>query len=261
MRLLVDLGNTITMIGLEDSGEILKTWRLDTRSLGTEDQLFANLSMLFFASDLDISKVKRVCLASVVPVLTAVFEYYCTRYVGSELVRVTADDRMGIKWDVDYPAEIGADRIANVFGALGNYGENAIVVDFGTAITVDVFLDGAFKGGAILPGLETSMKALYQKTARLPQIALSIFPGAVGKNTEQNIRIGIVNGTVYALNGIIEKAFEQYRTKPVVITTGGTAKRVHDHMKFVDYCDPLLTLKGVLEFALRNERLEENTTC
>lgn len=261
MRLLVDLGNTIAMIGLEDSGEILKTWRLDTRSLGTEDQVFANLSMLFSASNLDIGEVKRVCLASVVPALTVVFEYYCVRYVGSELLRVAADDQIGVKWDVDYPAEIGADRIANVLGVVGHYGNNAIVVDFGTAITVDVVVDGAFRGGAILPGLEMSMKALYQRTARLPQIALSMFSGAVGRNTEENIRIGIVNGTVYALNGIIEKAISDYRSKPIVITTGGTATKVQNHMKFVDHHDPLLTLKGILEFELRNEKFEKNTTC
>ncbi len=261
MRLLVDLGNTITMVGLEDHGDISTTWRLDTRSLGTEDQLFANLSSLFFSSGEDISSLKGVCLASVVPAVSSVFEYFCRKYTGSALVQVTADERLGVNWDVEYPAEIGADRVANVLGALKHYGNNAVVVDFGTAITIDVVKEGSFVGGAILLGLETSMKALYQRTARLPQIPLSLFPEPVGRNTEENIRLGITNGTLYALNGIIGRIVNAFSSKPVLITTGGTASKLQEHIDLADHHDPLLTLKGILEYVYRIEALETDPSC
>lgn len=258
MKLVADVGNTNTVFGIWNDGKILNNWRISTGRLETEDEMYVVLKQLLEAGDTDLKSIEDICVASVVPRLNSIFHYFGKKYLKLDPILVTAIEGIGVKWDVDFPSEIGADRVANVVGAHEFYGENAVVIDTGTAITVDILKDGAFIGGAILPGPMMAMRALFSKTAKLPEVELFYVDSHIGKNTEDNIRIGVVNGTYYALKAIISKIKEELGGDVPVIATGGNSPMFNIKDGFFDILDSDLTLKGIAVFCERVRRLENN---
>lgn len=249
MKILADVGNTNVVIGFWDEC-IIRTWRLSTSYIETEDQLYVTLKILLSDIDYDIKKVESIIVCSVVPGINRVFSYFGEKYFSIKPLFVSARNDIGIGWNADNPEEIGADRICNVIGAIDNYEENSIVIDFGTAVTVDIVKNGDFVGGCILPGPKTAMKALFSNTAKLPEVDLFFEDHYLGVNTADNIRIGIINGTYFALKGIIESIKSEagdFR----IIATGGLAKVFFDNKGLIDCHDPDLTLKGLYGFYRR----------
>ncbi|MCD6160748.1 MAG: type III pantothenate kinase [Kosmotoga sp.] len=259
MNLLVDVGNTNTVFGLWATDMLKSKWRVSTKRLGTEDEIYMMVKEFLNRNDCTVEELEDLCVASVVPAVNNSFRYFAEKYINKDALFVTAREDIGVKWDVDFPPEIGSDRVANILGAKSFYGENAIVIDVGTAITVDVLKDGAFLGGAIIPGPHVSMKALFSGTAKLPQVELHFVKKPIGRNTADNIRIGIINTTFFGLKSIVMQIVEKYPAKPVIIATGGYAKLFDISKDFFDFIDTELTLKGIREYCKLVRKLEENT--
>jgi type III pantothenate kinase len=260
MLLLADVGNTTTVFGLDSGSKIEAVWRLPSLRLETEDELFVILEGLLRYEQASLSSIKGLCVASVVPRLNSTIDYFARKYLLEPAMFVKADRFVSVDLETDNPSEIGADRLANVMGAKECYGANVIVVDVGTAITIDIVMDGAFAGGAILPGPETAMSALFSRTAKLPEVELFFEDHYFGTNTEDNLRIGIVNGTYFALQGIISEIEKQFDVKPKIVGTGGKARLFITEDGFIEMDDPYLTLKGIRSYYNRVKSFEKNIT-
>lgn len=246
MVILFDIGNTQTVLGVTEDGVTFLKWRLSTQKFGTEDEIFAIASVLFERQFKFTPRFEGAVIASVVPSLNYVFQKLVEKYFDVECTWVEANSSSRIKWNVKNPSEIGADRVANVFAVALEH-PNSLVIDVGTAITIDVVKNGDYEGGVIMPGLMMAAYSLFEKTAKLPQVDLYAPANCVGKDTAENIRIGVVKGTACALNGLIEQIKTIYNEPPKVFLTGGQSK-VLEKLVEHDVLDPDLTLKGMFRF-------------
>lgn len=260
MELLVDVGNTTTILGLHDGKSIVSIWRLPSLRIETEDELFAILEQLLNSKGTSVCKIDGFCVASVVPRLNRSIQYFASHYLRERAIFLKPDEFVSVGLKADNPREIGADRLANVIGAAEHYGKNAIIIDVGTAITIDVLKEGDFVGGAILPGPATAMSSLFSKTAKLPEVELFFEDHYLGTNTEDNIRIGIVNGTYFALEGIIKNMLKVFPGSIDIIGTGGNIDLFMIENGFITLTDPDLTLKGLRVYYDRVKASEKNTT-
>ncbi len=245
MKILFDIGNTHTVIGYKTDGNF-KTFRIGTKNIQTEDELYSTIINLLKYENIETKKIESFGVASVVPEKNYTIEKLGKKYFNCNSVFLKPlNGILNIKWDVEYPKEIGSDRVANVIGAKSEMGDNVIVVDFGTAITIDVVNSGNFIGGAILPGLRTSMLSLFSKTAKLPQVELKFIDSTIGKNTSENIQIGVIKTTIFGIETLIDKIKNETKIKYAVMATGGMAKSLKGTSKIFDNYDPYLTLKGI----------------
>ncbi len=244
MNLYIDVGNTHTVFGVKLDGNFRK-WRLSTGRYETEDEFFSHLKTLLESNGIDYKSIDSVVISSVVPSLDYVLRRLSEKFFRVEPLFVMADEKCGVSWPVQNPRAIGADRVANVIGAVHEYSRDSLVLDFGTAITIDVVKDGKFLGGTISPGIMTMLYSLFKNAAKLPLIDLSRIPeSSIGNSTEDNIRIGILKLVAYGLNHIIEDIKFEVGREMMVIVTGGQAKMVLGILSH-DVYDPDITLKGM----------------
>lgn len=246
MLLTVDIGNTQTSIGLWKDDELAAHWAVTTCSTDSIDEVHASLAALFALKNLTLDDCKDACIASVVPGLTGTWKEVSKRITGKEPVTVNSQLNTGLKICFDNPKEIGADRIADAVAAIHIYGAPAIVVDLGTATNIEVINeDGAFCGGIIAPGLQTSTAALFTHAARLPQIDLVEPSSVIGSNTIDAIRSGLIWGEVGRIDGLVQRVFDELGYTAPVIATGGLASHICKHSKTITQQEPRLTLKGL----------------
>lgn len=249
MELLFDIGNTNTVVGLHVADLIFKTWRIGTKSFETEDELFAHLYSLFQVSDVHPEDITHIGIASVVPSVNYIMSKLGEKYFHAPTRFIDSTTNIfNIGYHVDYPQEIGADRLVNVIAAKKDYGDNVIVIDFGTAITIEIVQHGNFVGGAILPGFNMSMLALFSNTAQLPQIELRIPDHSVGTNTVDNIQIGILKIAILGIERLIEEIKKETATDYCIVCTGGIGKLLQGSSPVLAKYDADLTLKGILYF-------------
>lgn len=246
MTLLIDVGNTHTVFGITDSGKKFKKWRFSTGKYETEDELFSHLLPLMEKEGIFLENIKDIVVCSVVPSLNYVIQRFSEKYLGGKPIWVEAENGV-IKWNVKTPCEIGADRVANVIGAYYEYGKNCVILDFGTAITVDLLIEGTYEGGIIMPGLLTMVHSLFKDTAKLPLVDLKLPIEIVGKDTRSNIQIGIIKGSAYAVNGLVEDIKKEYKNNMLIVVTGGQSKIITKYVNY-DIHDGDLTLKGMFWF-------------
>ncbi|PLV56985.1 type III pantothenate kinase [Thermotoga sp. SG1] len=242
MYLLIDVGNTHSVFSTTEDGKVFKRWRLSTGIFQTEDELFSHLYPLLGDA---MRKIEGIGVASVVPTQNIVIERFSRKYFSMDPIWVKAKDGC-VRWNVKNPGEIGADRVANVVGFVKEYESSGIIIDMGTATTVDLVVEGSYEGGAILPGLFMMVHSLFRGTAKLPLVEVKPADFVVGKDTEENIQLGVVNGTVYALEGIVKRIKGMYGELPVVLT-GGQSKIVREILRH-EIFDEDLTIKGVFHF-------------
>jgi type III pantothenate kinase len=245
--LAVDVGNTQVVCGLFDDGNLLFSFRLSACGERTADEYG------FFIARLAESRAGRevetadsiVC--SVVPPLTDKIETALERYFGRRPTVVGPDySRLGINVAYDRPEDVGADRVVDALAAREAFGAPVIIVDFGTATTLDlVNAEGDYVGGAIMPGLALAAKTLSESAARLVPVEYKAPASVVGKNTDDSIRSGLIYGTAAAVDGMIEKFREEIGERCPVVATGGLAKYVVGPSEYVEVVDPDLTLKGL----------------
>jgi len=252
MLLAIDIGNSNVTLGLFRGGALIGTRRARTDPRATPDEFEHLLSGLVGLDGLALADIDGFSLASVVPSLTASVELVAERH-GQGLVVATGGS-IPIAVRVDRPDEVGADRLVNVLAAGRLYGTPAVVMDLGTATTLEcVAADGAYVGGAIAPGLELGMEALAAHTAKLPRIELRTPDRAIGRNTIAAMQAGTVLGYQALANGLLERVRAELAeasgiaaTDVKTILTGGlSAAPWARGIRGVDTIDPELTLKGL----------------
>lgn len=252
MLMAVDVGNTQTVVGLFGEGGLLGRWRLATESHRTADELGATCAAFLGLRGMRLDDVEAVIVSSVVPGLTRSYEHMAIDVMRVPFYSVGPGMETGIKNRYDDPGSVGADRIVNAVAVVHHYGAPAIIVDSGTATTVcAVDGDGAYRGGAILPGLYVSLETLVARAAKLADVDLEEEPPqAIATNTPDSIRSGFVYGYAGAVDALIRRFKEEFAADgasadPPVIATGGPASIVVRHCREIDEIDPDLTLKGL----------------
>jgi type III pantothenate kinase len=248
--LAVDAGNTQTVIGLfEDPGgstELIDHWRVATNAERTGDE-FALLVQEFlgfhgFSFDDDVS---GIAISSGVPRVTSALRDMTGRYFGFAPIVLEPGIRTGMPILYDNPREVGADRIANAVGALDRYDPPIIAVDFGTATTFDAISEkGEYLGGAIMPGIEISMDALFAKAARLPRVELREPRNVIGRTTVESIQSGAIYGYSSMVDGIVRR-MEVELGDTTVLATGGLAGVIGPLCASIQHVEPWLTLHGL----------------
>lgn len=255
MLLAVDVGNTQTHIGVFDRATLVHEWRASTESKRTADELALLFDGFLRNEDLSFSRqITGVAICSVVPRATQELRSMTIRYFGYPPVVVEPGVKTGIAILTDNPKEVGADRIANAVGAHDLCdGQAVIVVDFGTALTLDaVSAKGEYLGGAIAPGIDTSSTALFQSTAQIRRVELLAPVSAIGKSTVTSVQSGIIFGTAALVDGLVERVSKELGGDARVVATGGLAPVVIEHCHRVDMIEPNLTLTGLRLIFERN---------
>ena len=247
MLLAVDVGNSQTVIGVFEGRELVRHWRISTDADRTPDELALLFGGLMSYADLSFSRnVHGVVASSVVPVVTEMLRVMTHKYFQFAPVVVGPGVRTGMAVAVDNPREVGADRIVNALAAYEEYGGPGVVVDFGTATSFDVYSSsGQFLGGAIAPGVATSVHALSARGAQLPRIELTAPSSPIGRNTVEAMRSGAVYGFAGAVDRIVEEITAELDGPPVVLATGGLAPDIVAACHSITDHDPWLTLKGL----------------
>jgi type III pantothenate kinase len=246
MLLCVDIGNTNIVMGLYRGDELLTHWRMSTDHNKMPDEYGMLLVDLTHYHGYSLSEVEGICLASVVPPVTDRFCEMLRLYVGAPLLIVGAGAKTGVAVRYDSPREVGADRIVNAAAAYRLYGGPACIVDFGTATTFDALSrQGDYLGGAIAPGVLVAAEALFQRTAKLPRIDLQRPERAIGGNTVDAMRSGILFGYVGLVEGMVARFRRELGEDMRVIATGGLAGVVAAETAVIQHVDPWLTLKGL----------------
>jgi len=247
MLLAIDVGNTQTVVGLfAEDGELLDHWRIATVATRTSDELALMIQQFLgfhnFAFD---DAISGIAIASGVPSLTAALREMSVRYFGEPPLVIEPGVRTGMPILYDNPKEVGADRIANAVAAYDMYGGPVIVVDFGTANTIEaISAKGEYLGGAIFPGIEISMDALFGRAAALRRVELVEPKHVIGKSTIESIQSGAVYGFAGQTDALVDR-FVAELGPCAVIATGGLAPLVMPHSRTIQHVEPWLTLLGL----------------
>ena len=255
MLLVMDVGNTITVIGLYEGPELRAYWRSITGNYRTSDELRVFLTMLLHGEGLEPTAVNGCCVSSVVPPLNAALTDLCANHFGAEVVFVEPGVKTGLVIHVDNPKEVGADRIVNAVGALEEHLGPLIVIDFGTATTFDaITAQREYRGGVIVPGIKTGADALFEKCAKLPSVEIIKPLRVIGKDTIDHIRSGLTYGYADMVDGLIVRMTVEMGGGATVVATGGFAELVSDIATRIDHVDPFLTLKGLRAVFEKNRK-------
>ena len=253
MILAVDVGNTQTVLGLIEGGSIREHWRIATDATLTADELRVKVGALLTAEGLGWERVSRIVLSSVVPALTSSYEEMAERATGEAPMVVGPRIKTGMPIRYDDPREVGADRIVNGVAALDVFGAPVIVIDFGTATTLDVIdAEGSYLGGAIAPGVETSAEALFSRAARLAKVDLEPPSRVIGRTTRESVQAGLMLGEAAMVDGLVRRAWQEIGQECPVVATGGLAERMSPLCETIGHVDMDLTLKGLLLVYERN---------
>ena len=247
MLLVIDVGNTQTVIGLLDDGAIVADWRIATVRHRTSDEM-AGLLQGFFSllGERLRDSVDAMAVASVVPRLTAQWVTMGEKHLGLTPFVVGPGIKTGMRLLLKNPTEIGADRIANAVAGVETYGAPVIVVDFGTSTNFDVVnADGDYVGGSIAPGVEVSMEALTTRAARLTKVDIAEPDHAIGRDTLEAMQSGAVYGFAGQVDGIAEAIREELDAEAPVVATGGLAALIAPHSRTISVVDATLTLRGI----------------
>jgi type III pantothenate kinase len=257
MLLAIDAGNTNVVFALFDGRELKGRWRIATDPRRTGDQYAVWLLQLLQLRGTDRNLVNKIIISTVVPRALHNLEILARHYFNLEpLIAGQGAAEYGIDIDVDEPRSLGSDRAVNAVAAHAKYAGDLIVIDFGTATTFDVVdFNGAYKGGIIAPGINLSLDALVGNTAKLPRIAIEVprTHTVVGRNTEDQMLIGVFWGYVAMMEGLIARIRAEIGRPAKVIATGGLAVLFDEATDIFDAVDPDLTLEGLAILAERSD--------
>ena len=253
MLLVMDVGNTNTVLGVYRGEELVHHWRLASLRDRTADELAVLVGQLFSLQNLEPSRIEAIAIASVVPPMVPQLVGLARELFGLDPLFVEPGVKTGMPIQYENPQEVGADRIANSVAAFHRYGGPVVVVDFGTATTFDaVSAKGEYLGGVICPGVEISSEALFEKAARLPRVELRRPDVVVGRNTVESMQAGLFFGYLGLLDGLVARLRAELGEKTRVVATGGLAPVFADDCEGFDEVDPDLTLEGLRLIHLRN---------
>jgi len=246
--LAADIGNSHTVLGLLDNGEVSADWRVSTDDRRSADEWAVLLRGLLGDA---IDEVDGIAVCATVPAVLHEWREMLSRHFPDvPAVVVEPGVRTGIPVLTDNPREVGSDRIINALAAATEYGGPAIVVDFGgTATTFDVVsAAGQYVGGAIAPGIEISLEALGRRGAQLRKVELARPRTVIAKNTVEALQSGLVFGVAAQVEGIVARMIDELGAAPDdvhVIATGYLAPLVVDECRCFTDSAPWLTLRGL----------------
>ncbi len=249
MLLAADVGNTNVVFALFEGREIKARWRIATDPRRTGDEYAVWLLQLAKLQGFRREDIDQIIIGSVVPRAIHNLTVLAEKYFGiTPLVAGQGETAYRFELDIEQPSSLGADRALNTLAAHEKYEGDLIVVDFGTATTFDaVDFNGAYKGGIIAPGINLSLDALVGNTAKLPRIAIErpASESVIGRNTEDQMLIGVFWGYVALIEGLIERMKREIGRPAKVIATGGLALLFDEHTDLFDAVDSDLTLEGL----------------
>ncbi len=247
MLLVIDVGNSNTVLGLYQGPRVVHTWRVSTLQR-TTDEFGLMVLQLFAHEGVTIAEVSGVAVCSVVPSTIYAIEKASRRYFKRTARVLGKGADLGMAIRVDNPRELGPDRVVNCIAAMHRFEPPFLIVDFGTATTFDaVDASGAYVGGAIAPGLQISADALFQRTSRLPRVEIVEPPRPIGTNTISAMQSGLFWGYVGLVDGLARRCKEQLAPGQRVpcVATGGLANLVGRACREIDDVDEHLTLAGL----------------
>ena len=255
MILAVDIGNSNIVIGGVENDQILFEARLRTDATKTSDEYCIDVKMILEVYEVSAQEVEGAIISSVVPQVMNAIKTALKKLCGVEPLVVGPGLKTGLNIKIENPAQTGADLVVGCVAALREHKPPMIVIDMGTATTM-IALDqtGAFIGGCIAPGVKISMDALTNRTALLPGLQLDQPKKAIGRNTIDCMRSGIMMGSACMLDGMVERMEEELGAKATVVVTGGIAKFVIPMCRTPMIYDKDLLLKGLVHLYKDNTR-------
>lgn len=255
MLLAADVGNTNVVVALFDGREIKARWRIATDPRRTGDEYAVWLLQLLAINAVKREDITQILFASVVPRANHNLTVLAEKYFGiTPVFAGQGEAAWPFEIDVEQPSSLGADRALNILAAHEKYGGDLIVVDFGTATKFEAIdFNGTYKGGIIAPGINLSLDALVGKTAKLPRIAIRApdSKSVIGRNTEDQMLIGIFWAHVAMMEGLIERTRAEIGRPAKVVATGGLAILFDQQTEIFDYVDADLTIEGLAILAER----------
>ena len=256
MILVVDVGNTNINFGVYEGEKMLVMFKLTAKVDRTSDEFGLNIRELLDLNNIDKNSITGVAIASVVPNVMHSLIAAIERYIGCKPLIVGPGTKTGIKVATENPKEMGADRIVDAVAAYEKYGGPILVLDFGTATTYDLVTeDGSLIVGITAPGIRISAKALWEDTAKLPEIEIKKPASILAKETVSSMQAGLVYGQIGQTEYIIEKVKEESGLKNLkVIATGGLGSIISDETDKIEVYDKFLTLDGLRMIYEKNRR-------
>ena len=252
LLLVLDVGNTNTVVGLFAGADLVSHWRLSTQADRTADEVGMWLRQLLAWQGVDPRELVGVAVGSVVPPMDPRLRDGILRYLDLPAFFIEPGIRTGMPLRVDAPQELGADRLCDAVAAYEMYGGPCVVIDFGTAVTWEVVsADGEYLGGAIAPGPGVTSEALASRTAKLPRVALAPPPRVIGKGTVDSIQSGLFYGYLGLVEGVTTRILAELG-EAEVIATGGFADDISRHTAIIRHVEPDLTLYGLRLLWARN---------
>ena len=227
MLLAIDIGNTNIVIGIIQNDEILFKARIATDRLRTSDQYGVEIRNMLEAFNIRMSDITDCIIASVVPPVFNSVYTGVLKMTGKQPLVVGPGLKTGLNIHVDIPSQVGSDRIVAAVAALAEYKAPLVLIDMGTATTIEVVEpENVYMGGVIFPGVMVSLDSLTSRAAQLPGISLDKPKNIIGKNTVDCMRSGMMYGTAAMLDGMIDRIAEELGHQSTIVATGGMAQLI-----------------------------------
>jgi type III pantothenate kinase len=257
MLLAIDIGNTNIVLGLYQGKQLITHWRLATQAERTADEYGVMITQLVIYAGFVADQISAIAASCVVPPMLTTTQELAQKFFKIDPLIVGPGIKTGMPILYESPKDVGADRIVNGIAAFEKYHDACIIVDFGTATTIDLISKkGEYVGGAIAPGLSISLEALVQRASKLPRIEIVKPKEVVGRNTVSSIQAGIFFGYVGLVDGIVRRIEKENNVQAKVVATGGLAPLVASECATIGEVDEFLTLDGLRILHERNSHLE-----
>ena len=255
MLLVIDIGNTNTVVGVYEDEKLITNWRLSTERNRTIDEYGILFRNLFSLAKMDSEKITGIAISSVVPPLNFTLTKMSENYFGLTPYYVDHTSETGMPIRYQPETDVGADRIVNSVAAIARYGTPCIIVDFGTATTFDaVSKNNEYLGGVITPGLNISAEALFQRAARLSRVEIRRPEQVIGQTTIGSVQSGLYYGYIGLVDGILRRMMVELGEGTKVVSTGGLARLIGRGSELIEEIDDNLTLEGLRIIYERNKK-------
>lgn len=251
MLLTFDIGNTNIVVGAYKGENLIANWRIQTNSRRSADETGTIVYQFLQNQGIQKSEISDIVISSVVPQIMYTMIHMAQKYFEIEPMIIGPGTKTGIHVKYENPKQVGADRIVNAVAGIKKYGSPLIIVDFGTATTFcAISSKSEYLGGSILPGIQISAEALYDKAAKLTRVELAKMEKVICTNTSQSMQSGIYFGYIGSVDKIVTKMKDELvkygeKEEIKVVATGGLATLISEGSNMIDVVDRNLTLDGL----------------